>query len=214
MEITTVNQPTIAELEALLAKRKKEEKEKRQKAKIAYESIRDKTIDGVYAEALELSLALTRFKQKMHTIMERQKQELEKYGSIRSSSKGGFSISHADGFTMITRRRDTDPIWDERACKAVELIKDFLSDTVKKRDADLHEILLGFLERNSKGDLEFAKVMELLNHEEKFNDPRWVEGLRLIKESYSQGFKAFGYEFKQKDAHGKWKALSLNFSSL
>lgn len=208
------NEPTIAELEALLAKRKKDEKEQRQRNKKAYEQNRDTTIESVFAEGLELSLALSRFKQKMHTVMESQKNELDKYGSIRSNSKGGFSITHSDGVTSITRRRDTDPIWDERASKAVDLIKDFLSDTVKKRDADLHDILLGFLERNVKGDLEYAKVMELLNHEDKFNDARWLEGLHLIKESYSQGFKAFGYEFKQKDAQGKWKTLSLNFSSL
>lgn len=210
----TINEPTIAELEALLAKRKKEAKDNQAKAKKQYEKERDATIEEMFAEANEHALGLMRFKQKMHTIMESQKNKLSEYGSIRSSSKGGFSITHTDGITQITRRRDTDPIWDERAQKAVELIKDFLGDTVKKRDVDLYDILIGFLERNIKGDLEFSKVMELLNHEDKFNDERWLEGLRLIKESYSQGFKAFGYEFKQKDAQGKWKTLSLNFSSL
>ncbi len=201
-------------LEAELAKRKKEEKQRAEANKKAYMTERDNTIDVLFEEAKELALLSARFKQKCHVVMESQKNKLDNYGAIRSNSKGGFSIIHSSGQTQITRRRDTDPVWDERATKAVELIKDFLSDTVKKRDAKLHAILIGFLERNAKGDLEYAKVMELLNHEDKFDDPRWLEGLRLIKESYSQGFKAFGYEFKQKDGAGKWQSLTLNFSSL
>ena len=212
--MNTINELSTQELEALLKARKKEEKTKADNQKKRYVKERDNTIETLFDEARELSLLLSRFKQKCHVIMDAQKTKLDSYGAIKSNSKGGFSIVHTDAVTSITRRRDTDPVWDERAHKAVELIKDFISSTIKKRDAKLHDILLGFLERNAKGDLEYAKVMELLNHEDKFDDERWVEGLRLIKESYSQGFKAFGYEFKQKDAHGKWKSLTLNFSSL
>lgn len=214
METATIKELSTKELEELLAKRKKADKQKAEEDKRAYILERDNMMVELYDEGLELSLALARYKQKCHVVMEGQKVKLDGYGGIRSSSKGGFSIVHSNAKMQITRRRDTDPVWDERAQKAVELLKDFIGDTVKKRDADLHDILLGFLERNTKGDLEYAKVMELVKHEEKFDDKRWLEGLRLIKESYTQGFKAFGYEFKTKDAHGKWQPLSLNFSSL
>lgn len=203
-----------AEIEALLAKRKKQEKEKREREKIFFEREKNELIENLFIEAEHLALAAGRFKNKCHQAMETQKQKLDQYGGIRSNSKGGFSIFHTDGTKRITRRRDTDPVWDERGQKAVSLIKDFLGDTVKKRDAKLHDILLGFLERNHNGDLEYSKVMELLKHEDKFNDSRWKEGLQLIKESYSLGFKSFTYEFKQKDKEGKWKAINLNFSSL
>lgn len=210
----TVNELSLDELKKLVAAREKKEKAQREKAKKAYESKKNNTVDELIEEAEQLSLALGRFKSKVHVVMEQQSKELAEYGSIRSNSKGGFTLPHGDGRKAITRRRDLDPVWDERADKAVLLIKDFLSDTVKKRDADLHDILMGFLERNAKGDLEYAKVMELLHHEDKFKDERWVEGLQLIKESYSLSFKAFGYDFKQRDEHGKWRRVELNFSAL
>lgn len=212
--MTTITDLSTEELEALLAERKKSQKAQAEAARKAYEKAKDNTIDSLFDEAEELALVTARFKQKCHAIMDQQKMKLDEYGGIRSNSKGGFSIVHSECEKQITRRRDTDPIWDERAAKAVDLIKAFLSDTVKKRDAKLHDILMGFIERNAQGDLEYAKVMELLRHEDKFADDRWVSGLQLIKESYSLGFKAFGYEFKKKDASGKWKGLSLNFSSL
>lgn len=205
---------SIQELEALLAKKKKDEKQKRERERKAYETEKDSTVDQLVNEGIELSLQLARFKQKVHVVMENQSVKLAEYGGIRSNSKGGFTLPHSNGLMSVTRRRDLDPVWDERANKAVSLIKDFLGDTVKKRDADLHDILMGFLERNAKGDLEYAKVMDLLKHETKFDDNRWLEGLRLIKESYSLSFKAFGYEFKQKNDRGQWERIELNFSSL
>ncbi len=211
---TANSELSITELEALLAKRKKEVKAKKEQERKTYIEERDRIMIELYEEAKEHALALARFKQKAHAVMDAQKTKLDGYGGIRSSSKGGFTIVHSNADLAITRRRDTDPVWDERAQKAVALLKDFIADTVKKRDADLHDILLGFLERNTKGDLEYAKVMELVKHEDKFDDQRWLEGLRLIKESYTQGFKAFGYEFKTKDKNGKWQSLTLNFSSL
>jgi hypothetical protein len=146
--------------------------------------------------------------------MDKHSEKLAGYGKIRGNSKGGFSITNSDDTMRITRRRDTEPVWDERSTKAIELIKDFLSDTIKKRDLKLYEILIGFLERNEKGDLEYNRVMDLYKHEDKFDDPRWKEGLRLIKESYSNHLKGFGYEFKIKNESGKWENLLLNFSSL
>lgn len=218
MTTTTLEKPvselSTKELEAILANKKALEKRKRENERKAYEKEKDETIESLFYEAVEIALTTARFKEKCHVVMQTQHDKLSTYGGIRSNSKGGFELSHSDGNKSIRRRRDTDPKWDERATKAVELIKDFLGDTVKKRDADLHDILMDFIERNEAGDLEFAKVMNLFKHQEKFNDPRWVNGLQLIKESYSQSFKAYSYEFKQKGRTGKMETLQLNFSSL
>jgi hypothetical protein len=56
--------------------------------------------------------------------------------------------------------------------------------------------------------------MVLLQHENNFDDTRWIEGLRLLRESYSNVLKGYGYLFKEKGKDGKWKTITLNFSSL
>lgn len=202
-------------LMAELATEQKAEKAKRAKQKKKYEDKRDASIEELMDEAKEFSLALGRFKSKVHATMEQHRETLNEYGGIRSNSQGGFSIFNNDKKLRITRRRDTDPTWDERASKAVELIKEFLlSAGVKKSAGRIHTILMSFIERNNDGDLEYAKVMELLKHEDTFQDPRWVQGLQLIKEGYSITFKRFGYMFQEKNAFGKWVSLDLNFSSI
>ena len=212
------NKMTADERKALmaeLAKENKAEKAKRLKAKKKYESNKDTSIDELMEEAVELSLTIARFKKKTHAVMDIHRDAINEYGGIRSNSQGGFTIENTQNNKRIMRRRDTDPNWDERAKKAVELIKEFLlSEGIKKTSGRVHGILMGFIQRNQNGDLEYAKVMELLQYEDTFQDPRWLNGLQLIKEGYSITFKKFGYEFKTKDQNGKWNRLELNFSSL
>lgn len=209
-----VNEMSAAQLEALLKKRRKAEAKKLQAEKDAYEKDRDQKCSAILTTARTLAREMSEFKNFCHVEMELQAEKLAGYGKLRGNSKGGFSITNSDDTFRVTRRRDTEPAWDERSTKAVELIKDFLSDTIKKRDLKLYEILLGFLERNKNGEMEYSRVMHLYKHEEKYDDPRWKEGLRLIKESFSNHLKGYGYEFKQKDESGKWQNVILTFSSI
>jgi len=215
-ETQTLDPSTLStkELEQLLKKRKAAEAKQLEAEKKAYEANRDKVVANMLITAQNLAKEIAEFKQYCHIEMDKQAIKLSEYGKIRSNSKGGFSVTNSEDEFRVTRRRDTEPAWDERSVKAIELIKDFLGDTIKKRDQKLYEILLGFLERNQNGDLEYSRVMDLLKHEDKYDDARWKEGLRLIKESFSNHLKGFGYEFKHKDENGKWQNILLNFSSL
>lgn len=216
MEIMAIHTTdlSIHQLETLLAARKKQDAAVRARARVHYETERDTDITDLINEALVIQSVIQRFKTKVHQIMAKQAQKTASYGLIPATSKGGFSLTSKAGDKRITRRRDTDPVWDERAGKAIGLIKDFLGDAVKKRDVKLFEILLSFLERNQNGDLEYAKVFSLMQHENKFDDIRWTEGLHLLRESYSITLKGFAYDFKVKNEAGKWDRLELNFSSL
>ncbi len=209
-----VNEMSSEQLEQLLEKKKKEERKAFASAKAKYEASRNKSVDYVMNNAIELQGIMTQFKREVSDMMDEQALLLAEYGKIRGNSKGGFTVSNADDTFRITRRRDTEPAWDERGQKAVEMLREFLGDTIKKRDVKLFEILMSFLQRNEKGELEYARVMNLYHHEDKFDDPRWKEGLRLLKESYSIHLRGFGYEFKKKNKEGKWINVSLNFSGL
>ncbi|MGR3790064.1 DUF3164 family protein [Flavobacterium sp. TN-1] len=213
-ETIDISKMSVAELEAFLRKKKDKEVKQLAKEKETYERERDEKAQTMVRTAKAFFKELSEFKQYCHIEMEDQANKLANYGKIRGNSKGGFSISDTNDTVKVTRRRDTEPVWDERSNKAVELIKDFLSDSIKKRDLDMYEILMSFLERNENGDLEYKRVMDLYKHEDKFNDPRWKEGLRLIKESFSNHLKGYGYEFKFKNESGKWENVILNFSSL
>ncbi|WP_420581970.1 DUF3164 family protein [Reichenbachiella sp.] len=209
-----LDQMTEEQLEAALVEKRKAKAKAQEKARQEYEKQRDLSVLELMDEAQEVHTKLQALKIKCHEVMNDQETKLQAYGGIRSNSKGGFSITDSEQLFRVTRRRDTEPVWDERGQKAIELIKEFLHDTVKKRDLDLFEILMSFLEKNKTGDLEYGRVFSLMSHEQKFTDERWREGLRLLKESFSHHLKGFGYEFKTKGADEKWETLPLNFSAV
>ena len=207
-------QYTEEQLEQMLDNARKKKAAARQREERAYIKSRDEAVSAMLKDAKILFDLLSAFKATCHKVMDEQAEKLAEYGGLRSNSKGGFTLKTSDGNLSITRRRDTEPTWDERSTKAIELIKDFLGDTVKKRDKDLYEILLSFLARNENGDLEYARVMNLMQHEDKFRDERWKEGLHLIKQSYGNHLKGYGYVFKEAGKDGKLESITLNFSSL
>jgi hypothetical protein len=212
---TESQEMTIEEMEAKVASMKKKRDAKRKKEREAYVADRDSNINDIIKEALKIEACIKAFKEKTANLMVLQHEKLNNYGEIRKNSKGGFRIVNALGNQKIVRRRDTEPTWDERAEKGVSLLKDFLGDVVKKRDVKTYNLLMGFLLRNEKGDLEHSRVMELLKHEDYSTDNRWTEGIKLVKEGYSNVMKGYGYQFLHRPAEGdKWESINLTFSSL
>src|SRR5690606_30840214 len=120
---------SVEELEALVAKKKAADMAAREKERKAYEAERNSAIETLMEEGKQLAVQLSAFKQKCHQAMDAQAKKLDEYGELRSNSKGGFSITHTDGHLRITRRRDTTSYWDERATKGVQLIKEFIHET-------------------------------------------------------------------------------------
>lgn len=205
---------TEEQLATAIEKKRKQKAQKREQAKKRYEAARDVAGSLLLVNAQDLHTALSKFKKLCHTTMETQHEATVNYGAVNRRSKGGFSIQASDGSWKVTRRRDTNHSWDERSNKGVALIKDFLGDKVKKAAQKEYDIIMSFLERNQQGDLEYSKVMQLLQHKDKYQDQRWVEGCTLVLEGYNINFKAYNYEFKTKNPEGGWINLSLNFSSL
>lgn len=214
MTTIDITQLSSSELEGLLAKKKQQEAKEQEAERIQYEKERDADMDHIISLASEIEEKQKYLKALVSNKMESHQIKLNEYGKIPSNSKGGFSIMNTNKTIRIKRLRDTKPIWDERSTKALELIHSFLYDTVKKRDKDLFEMLIGFLVKNKKGDLDYASVMNLLSHETRFNDDRWKEGLRLLKESYSSYLKGYQYYFERLNDDGRFEKIEVNFSAL
>jgi len=210
----SIEEMSVEELQAHLASKQKAEKAKEQKAKKEYEESRDAAINHVIGEAQDIAATLKYLMDLASSTMEQQKEKLDEYGKIRSNSKGGFKIETKDGRYRIIRQYRAINDYDERASKAEDLMKDFLLDTVKKKDKDLFEIIMSLLERNKAGKLEYSRIQALYKHEDKYDDPRWVEAIRLFKESFNQTGSKFAIYFYERDSSGVFQPINLNFCSL
>jgi len=202
------------EIEEYLNKKKADGRSKAARDKKVYEDEKHYVVKTLFDLAKAASHFMIDVKKTCGIEMDKQANALENYGKFPVKSKGGFSIDNADKTIRITRTRDTMPHWDERSEKGAELIKTVLGDSLKKKDKDGYEMLMELLTKNESGQLEYSRVMILLQNEDRFADARWHEGIKLLKESYSIHMKGFGYRFKFKNKVGKWENMDMNFSSL
>lgn len=214
MENVDLSKVSAEDLRKALQEKTKQEIETREKERVVYEKERDQFIFDSIQIAEDFNSKIKEFKNTLSIAFNHQEEKLKSYGKIRANSKGGFSLVSKDGKMKITRTRSTKPTWDERSEKAMRLIEDFLKTTVRKKDSRLFDILFSFIQKNDQGELEYSKVMLLLQHQDKYEDARWKEGLELLKESYSLHFKGFGYYFSKKDKEGKWESIEINFQAI
>ena len=217
METTakTVDKMTTKELEIYLAERKKEQLAEMNRKRADYEKFVKSNTSQLVRRALKLNKILTSFFLVSTATLEELREKLNEYGAIRSNSKGGFTLKTDDGQYKIVYRYSTMCDWDERAVKAEELLKDFLFDVLKKRDKEMFEMILGLIEKNKEGKLELSRIQTLYAKEALFTDPRWVEAIRLFKESFKPVDSKMRLEFyKRSEISQKWEPITLNISSL
>lgn len=208
------NELSIEELEQMLKEKRDAEKREYAKKREAYETNRNNMVERLVSVAQALHQDMAMFKQRTIMELEDFRKEAEAYGEIRSNSKGGFTLRNTDGSMKVMYERNVVSEYDERADMAEELLKDFLGDMVKKRDAAAYEVITGLLQRGSKGEFNPAAISALLKMEDKFDDERWTKAIKLFKESYNSRLVAMNVSFYIKNDMEKDEAIKLTFSSI
>lgn len=203
------------ELEKLLAEKRKDEEKERQRLRGIYEKDRDTMIVSLSNTAQEVSKTLRIFKTQVFKEIEKFQKLAKEYGDIRSNSKGGFSLRTTDGIFKVVYERNIINEFDERADMALSLIKDYLENSVKKRDLKSYKIISTLLTRNKAGDLNVSRVIQLLDLRSEFDDERWLKAMQLLEESYRNRPIAYGVSFYTLNKKtGKDELIPLSFSSV
>lgn len=209
-----ISQLSSAELEQLLAQRKKQEKLERESKKKEYEELRDSSVSYMVIMALDLANQMKQFKTECYQKFEGFRLAAMEYGDIRSHSKGGFSLRTSDGTMLARLERNVVHEYDERADLAMNLIREFLESTIKKKDIQTYRTIATLLERNKSGDLKPERVADLMKIKDNYDDERWTKAMNLLLESYREREVSYNVSFAIKDENGKDQSINLTFSTI
>lgn len=214
-EIKKAEDMSVEELQDLLKKKNAQRREQLLLEKQTYEQERDQTVQAMVEEALELHKRMVAFKAKTTARLESFRKSAQKYGDIRSNSKGGFSLRHSGQRFRVSYDRNTKAEYDERAALAEELLKEFLEDQVKKKDLQTFRTINALMTRNKKtGDFNPTSINSLIAIEDNYQDERWRKAIKLFKESYQVVEVSMSVSFYQKDEAGKDQLIPLSLTSL
>ena len=144
-------------------------------------------IVGLITVAKDINERLTEFKQHSFETMDTLYDLLKEYSGRHAGGKGNFSVEF-ENFKVDYSRQGRGS-YDERATEAEKYIFDFI-------------------EGRYSGD------EKLYKYEDKFADPNFSKACELFRESYQYNHSKDYIRFYEKDKHGKWQNILLQFSAI
>lgn len=203
------------ELAAALREKQKAARKKKEDNKKSYEKERDEIINDLLQDAIGVGMMMQALKVKAMKTLPAFREKMLEYGSLRKgeNNKGTFEIKN-DRFKIMFTHQIVKG-FDERAELAEAKLKEFLSTTVKKRDQKLHDLILSLISRDTKtNSFDINLINRLYQMEDKFEEPNWVDAIRLFKESFSPNGTAQYVRFFSKNSINQWEPINLDFAKI
>lgn len=115
---------------------------------------------------------------------------------------------------IILGKRDISA-WDGTESAGVAKVQEYLATLAKdSRSAELVKMVQGMLKPDKKGMLDARRIIELSKVAEEGGNELFMDGINIILNAYKVvGSKMF-LEAYEKDAHGAWQNINLNFSEI
>jgi hypothetical protein len=180
----------------------------------AYKALKDETIDAVFANLEAVSKNLLAARDKVFDDFEKVtglKNDLLKVKKERRSD----TFTSSDGSKRIILGCRTNEGWADEVQDGIQRVMDFLKTLARdSNSAMLVETIMGLLARNKKGNLKASRVLELEKLAVKSKDPDFLDGIRIIKESYRPEETCLFVSAGKKDKKGKWQWVPLSISAI
>ena len=208
--MNTAENLSVEELEALLAKRKKEQREQEEAERKAYEELKTDTVISLVSIAKDLNDRLKEFKVHSFETLNAIQEMVQQYARRSEVQKGNFTLE-VDNLKIKFQRQDKG-FFDERADQAEKHIIDFVNNHFSG-DADTRDLIMSLLERK-EGHLDIDLVQKLYKYEHRFDNENWRLGIKLLKESYQTSHSKDYIRFYERDHNGAWQPISLQFSAV
>ena len=214
MDIRKMSKVERAALKAQLEAEERAEESKVQKERKAYVTKKDKFIERNFRLLSKLSGNMLKLKQ----VIFEESEELDKIQQSMFKVKldrKSRTLTHSNGRITIKVGNRMNDGWDDKVEIGIEKVREYLSSlATDEKSRRLVDTITRLLARDQKGTLRANKILELkkLANEEK--DATFLEGIRIIEESYKPVPTCQFIEVKYRDDNDKEQSLPLSISAM
>ena len=189
------------------AKQKKEAEAKRKADREAYTALVDETIETVMPRLMNISDEIARRKTEA---AEAFRGALEMKADQRShtftNSEGTKRI--VVGHYLLDNYRDT-------VDEGIAMVKGYIESLAKDDESrTLVKTILRLLSRDSSGALKAQRVLQLRRLAEETKDERFIEGVRIIEESYQPSPSKDYIRAAVRSKSGVWESVPLSMTEV
>ena len=215
-EQVTMTPEERAEYEEFRAKKAREREEAARKAqREEYARLVDDEVAAAVAQLRELSEQMTTIKK---TIFENFDTIIKMKREVMSLCKPEGQYTHtftsSDSRCRITLGNRMVDDYRDTVEDGIAMVKDYITSLAKDEDsAQLVGLIMSLLERNKSGALQPSRVIRLRQLADKRQDPRLLEGVKIIEDSYQPYASSTFVQAEIKGATG-WMTIPLNISAV
>lgn len=204
-----------AEFEAF--QKEKAEKQAEEKARAErelYKQMVDEEIEASLPVLLSISNEIKASKQKVldnfKTILE-MKSDLFKT-KVKDDQKS-HTFTNSKGDKRITLGVYVTDGYRDTVEEGIAMVKEYITGLAKDdKTKALVGMVLKLLSRDAKGTLKASRIVQLRRVAEETGDRQFLEGVRIIEESYQPEISKTYIRAEVKDGNGQWKCVPLGMT--
>ncbi|MBQ4278332.1 MAG: DUF3164 family protein [Rikenellaceae bacterium] len=216
MSTNVLDNLTSDQLAEMLEQKKREEREKANKKRETYESLKSELISRIESKVRhadevirELHAFVTNETKAFYDVM-------REYGSLRSNEQRSFTLT-GDSFRVEVKSNNVK-CFDERAdiaaARLIEFLKVWIQSSEQGSKDPMYQLAMTLLERNKNGDLDYKSISKLYALESQFDSPVYSEIMQLFKESNTIEGTSLNFYFYEKTESGAWTRMEVSFNRL
>ena len=197
-----------------LAKEKKAAEAKRKSDREAYTALVDETIAAVMPELTNISEAIA---QKKTAAAEAFRGALEMKAELFGvkDDQQSHTFTNSEGTMRITIGHYMLDNYRDTVNEGIAMVKTYIESQARD-DASraLVKAILRLLSRDEAGNLKVSRVLQLQKMAEETGDERFIEGVRIIQESYQPTPSKDYIRAAVRDESGAWVPVPLSMTDV
>lgn len=197
--------------------RKSEEKRAAEAKARADREMYKQLVDDEIEKSIPVLLAVSeKIKQSKQQVLDNFKTILELKGNIfktiRDDQKS-HTFTNSEGGKRITLGVYVTDGYRDTVEDGIGIVKEYIESLAKdEKTKSLVSMVLRLLSRDAKGTLKASRIVQLRKVAEETGDSRFLEGVRIIEESYQPEVSKQFIRAEQKNVNGMWRSIPLGMT--
>ena len=174
-------------------------------------------VDDEIEKSIPVLLAVSeKIKQSKQQVLDNFKTILELKGNIFKTvrdDRESHTFTNSEGSKRITLGVYVTDGYRDTVEDGIGIVKEYIESLAKdEKTKSLVSMVLRLLSRDAKGTLKASRIVQLRKVAEETGDSRFLEGVRIIEESYQPEVSKQFIRAEQKDVNGMWRSIPLGMT--
>lgn len=206
----------LAQFEAFKKQQEKEAAAKRRKEnREAYAQLVDEEIDAALPELNDLSQQIAAVKSTVYgNFAEVLKMKAEVMGLTQDGQKS-HTFTNSKGDKRITLGVNTVDGYRDTVEDGITMVQQYIQSlAIDENSRALVKTVLRLLSRDQQGNIKASRVLQLRRMAEETGNDQFIEGVRIIEESYQPATTKQYIRAEYKDEKGIWRNVPLSVTDV